>query len=286
MWGGPSQFETYDPKPNAPTRVPRAVPADPHGRPRPGHLRTVPPPGPARRSDLAGPLAPPRDVVAQRRLDRSADRQDARRRPDPTSTAWSDHPDFGMVASRVARAAARRPAAVRRHPDQPFMTRPTYLGVSHQGFATGDPSRRATSREPALGAADGGPTGRSAGAAGQLRPIAASDGHAGAIEGPISSTPRPTQLLTSPAMAQAFDLAREPARLRDRYGRHLWGQKLPAGPAAGGGRRRRHHDRCPGPRSRASAYFSWDDHVNPRPVGPGDRRCVPGRRHGPGAARR
>src|SRR5262249_25900038 len=31
-------------------------------------------------------------------------------------------------------------------------------------------------------------------------------------------------VLTSPAVARAFDLAREPEKLRDRYGRHLWGQ--------------------------------------------------------------
>ena len=32
------------------------------------------------------------------------------------------------------------------------------------------------------------------------------------------------QTLTSPAMGRAFDLGREDPRLRDRYGRHLWGQ--------------------------------------------------------------
>src|SRR5262249_12013067 len=31
-------------------------------------------------------------------------------------------------------------------------------------------------------------------------------------------------VLTSPAVARAFDLGRESPKLRDRYGRHLWGQ--------------------------------------------------------------
>src|SRR5439155_16305378 len=31
-------------------------------------------------------------------------------------------------------------------------------------------------------------------------------------------------LVTSPGVRQAFDLAREPAKVRDRYGRHTWGQ--------------------------------------------------------------
>src|SRR5262249_39520645 len=61
-------------------------------------------------------------------------------RPDPTSTALSDHPDFGMVTSRVRGV---RPDGMPRYvgiPRQPFMTRPTYLGVAHSAFATGDPS--------------------------------------------------------------------------------------------------------------------------------------------------
>src|SRR4030095_1230530 len=32
-------------------------------------------------------------------------------------------------------------------------------------------------------------------------------------------------LLTSPAARDAFDLSREPEALRDRYGRHQWGQQ-------------------------------------------------------------
>ena len=59
---------------------------------------------------------------------------------DPTSTAKSEHPDFGMVASRVR---GLRPDGLPQYvgiPEQPFMTRPTYLGLSHQGFAAGDPS--------------------------------------------------------------------------------------------------------------------------------------------------
>ena len=53
--------------------------------------------------------------------------------PDPTSTALSEHPDFGMVASRVR---GLRPDGLPRYvgiPRQPFMTRPTYLGVAPLG---------------------------------------------------------------------------------------------------------------------------------------------------------
>src|SRR5262249_2085041 len=46
--------------------------------------------------------------------------------------------------------------------------------------------------------------------------------------GPVESMPplyqRAFNMLTSPASKQAFDLSREPDRVRDRYGRHLQGQ--------------------------------------------------------------
>ena len=92
-------------------------------------------------------------------------------RPDPTSTALSEHPDFGMVASRVRGV---RPDGMPRYvgiPRQPFMTRPTYLGVAHSAFATGDPSAP-DFRPPALtlvGGVDGRRLERPAGPAGAVR---------------------------------------------------------------------------------------------------------------------
>ena len=69
-------------------------------------------------------------------------------------------------------------------------------------------------------------------------------------------------MLTSPRVAAAFDLSREDPRLRDRYGRHLWGQscllarRLAEAGVVG------HHHRRPGPRRSRERYFSWDDHIN------------------------
>src|SRR5262245_1995771 len=60
---------------------------------------------------------------------------------DPTSTATSEHPDFGMIASRVR---GPHPDALPQYVAAPYpfsMTRPVYLGSAHQAFATGDPSR-------------------------------------------------------------------------------------------------------------------------------------------------
>ncbi|MFN9977011.1 MAG: DUF1501 domain-containing protein, partial [Phycisphaerae bacterium] len=47
-------------------------------------------------------------------------------RPDPTSTARSEHPDFGMVASRLRGA---HPSGMPQYigiPTKPFMTQPNY----------------------------------------------------------------------------------------------------------------------------------------------------------------
>src|SRR5437764_9110216 len=59
-----------------------------------------------------------------------------------------------MVASRVRGV---RPDGMPRYvgiPRQPFMTRPTYLGVAHSAFPTGDPSAPAY-RPPTLALAGG-----------------------------------------------------------------------------------------------------------------------------------
>src|SRR5262249_47475228 len=62
---------------------------------------------------------------------------------DPTSTAKSEHPDFGMITSRLR---GMRPDGLPQYvgiPNQPFMVRPMYLGQNHQAFAAGDPSAAA-----------------------------------------------------------------------------------------------------------------------------------------------
>ncbi len=139
MWGGPSQLETYDMKPNAP-------------------------------SEYRGPLRPIRTNVTgieiceymplQARLPTSfrsfvpciigwmpittaVSRCSPRKTPvvpDPTSVARSTHPDFGMIASYCR--GTRRDGLPQYVGAQraPFMINPTYLGVSHKAYETGDPS--------------------------------------------------------------------------------------------------------------------------------------------------
>src|SRR4029077_19898586 len=70
-------------------------------------------------------------------------------------------------------------------------------------------------------------------------------------------------LLSSPRVAQAFDVGREPAALRDRYGRTLWGQScLLARRLAEAGVGLVTID-AQAPKAGLKRYFSWDDHVIP-----------------------
>ncbi|MCO6454613.1 MAG: DUF1501 domain-containing protein [Pirellulaceae bacterium] len=49
--------------------------------------------------------------------------------------------------------------------------------------------------------------------------------HSGLMDGVDQFHQRAISLLTSPRAREAFDLSREPDALRDRYGRHAWGQR-------------------------------------------------------------
>src|SRR5207244_490896 len=139
MWGGPSQFETFDPKPDAP--------AEYRGPFRP--IRTTVPgmdvcelfprlAGQARRLALVRSL---HHTMASHN-DGSIEVLTGKTPTvaDPTSTAKSEHPDFGMIASRLR---GLRPDGLPQYvgiPQQPFMVRPMYLGLNHQAFAAGDAS--------------------------------------------------------------------------------------------------------------------------------------------------
>jgi hypothetical protein len=145
--------------------------------------------------------------------------------PDPSSTARSEHPDFGMIVSKLR---GPQPAALPQYVSVPspfHMTRPTYLGSAYQPFATGDVSAPGYT-PPQLSL-----RGISAQALDdrrrllqQLDRIRREGERTDSTDAMNSFHQQAFQVLTSPAVAQAFDLGRECPKLRDRYGRHLWGQ--------------------------------------------------------------
>lgn len=145
--------------------------------------------------------------------------------PDPTSTARSEHPDFGMIASRLR---GPHPEALPNYVGIPsgfFFTRPTYLGSAYAPFATGDVSFPGYT-PPQLTL-----RGMSAQRLDDRRRLVsdferlrgAVDAR-GALDGMDPFRAQAYQVLTSSAVARAFDLSLENPALRDRYGRHLWGQ--------------------------------------------------------------
>jgi uncharacterized protein (DUF1501 family) len=261
MWGGPSQFETYDPKPDAPSEI--RGPFRPIATSVPGlDLCELFP----LQAKLADKIALVRSLhhTMSAHNDGSIEVLTGKTPtvPDPTSTSLSEHPDFGMVASR---ARGMRRDGIPTYvgiPKQPFMTRPAYLGVSHSAFSVGDPS--VPNYRPQALTLEGGLDGRRLEDRRGL--IAQFDGlrrglAAGTAEGVGPFREAAFQMLTNPAVASAFDLSREDPRLRDRYGRHLWGQScLLARRLAEAGSSVITIDALAPTLS--DRYFSWDDHIN------------------------
>lgn len=145
---------------------------------------------------------------------------------DPTSQSKSEHPDIGSIASRVRGPGTPPIPPYVAIPQAPYMTRPTYLGRQHEAFVVGDPSTK-----------DYGPARLSLATGSVLqrlenrrRLLAQVDRFrrewdpSGRLDATDSYRDLAFDLLTGPEVAAAFDLAKEPEKLRDRYGRHLWGQ--------------------------------------------------------------
>ena len=139
MWGGPSQLETFDPKPQAPSDYRGPFQAIPTKVPGIQICELFP-----QLADRMDKLA----IVRSLHHEMSSHNDGSielltGKTPlvaDPTSTARSDHPDLGMILSRLR---GGRPDGMPQYigiPTQPFMTQPSYLGLSHKAFVTGDPS--------------------------------------------------------------------------------------------------------------------------------------------------
>jgi hypothetical protein len=263
MWGGPSQLETYDLKPEAPAeyRGPfRPIPTDVPGM----EICELFP----LQARLGSKLALVRSLhhTMSAHNDGSIELLTGKTptRPDPTSTAFSEHPDFGMVASRVRGPSSDGLPQYIGIPRQPFMTRPTYLGAAHSALGTGDPSAPGF-RPPALqlvGGVDGRRLDDRRGLLAQFDGVRRGlDTRNRELGDPFREAA--LRMLTSPQIASAFDLSREDPRLRDRYGRHLWGQScLLARRLAEASAAVITIDALAPTLS--DRYFSWDDHINPQ----------------------
>jgi hypothetical protein len=265
MWGGPSHLETYDLKPDAPSEY--------RGPFRP--IRTTVPgldvcelfplqAQRARRLSLVRSLHHTMSAHNDGSIEVLTGKTPVV--PDPSSTALSQHPDFGMIASRMRGGTHQLPQYVG-VPSTPFMTRPNYLGLGHKGFAAGDPST-AGYAPPNLGLVAGISGGRFRDRRtllGQFDALRRDVDWNERVQGTDEVRGRALELLTTPQVAAAFDLAKEGPRLRDHYGRHPWGQScLLARRLAEAGVAVIMVDAST-PQPGNPLYFSWDDHANAQP---------------------
>jgi uncharacterized protein (DUF1501 family) len=266
MWGGPSHLETYDLKPDAPTEY--------RGPFRP--IRTTVPgldvcelfPLQARLGERLALVRSLHHTMSSHN-DGSIEMLTGKTpaKADPTSTAFSEHPDFGMVAGKVRGA---RPDGLPPYvgiPTTPFMTRPAYLGLGCKGFHAGNPA--SPSYAPPGLALAGGVTADVFADRRQLLAdldrVRRDIDRQGMIDGADRIQAAALHMLTNPQTARAFDVAKESPRLRDRYGRHLWGQScLLARRLAEAGAAVVTIDAL-APEQGKPVYFSWDDHASAQP---------------------
>lgn len=263
MWGGPSQLETYDMKPNAPSEY--RGPFDPISTTVAGmHMVEHFP----RQAKIADKLSVIRSLhhTMSAHNDGSIEVLTGKTpsKPDPTSTARSEHPDFGMVAARLRGPRADGlPQYIAVH-RAPFMISPAYLGLGYKALETGDPSQKDFSPRN-LKLATGVDEQRLDDRKTLLRQvdrIRRGLDLAGSMDGVDQFRRGAFDLLASSRVAQAFDLSREDDQLRERYGRHRWGTNcLLARRLAEAGAAVVNVD-ATAP-SDKSEYFSWDDHAGP-----------------------
>jgi hypothetical protein len=233
MWGGPSQLDTWDPKPEAPDGV--------RGEFRPIATRV---PG-VRISEHFPRLARLADQYA---IIRSLTHDDpahlssvhyvltGRHAPKVKSDAEPpsrrDSPAVGAALARLRPAAPALPPFVTMpwivsHPAAPGGKAPGqnagWLGAAYDPFIVAADPAAPDFKVPELKR----PADMSAARLEARRALLAGlDAQTTIGDGEPESLRRALDLLTSDAAQLAFDLSREPAALRDRYGRHVHGQCL------------------------------------------------------------
>jgi uncharacterized protein (DUF1501 family) len=227
--GGQSHLDTYDPKPDAPAEY--RGPFRPIQTRTPGLRLTELLPRHARIADRFTVL---RSMAHTGGGHPAGSLQLLSGDPDPQDKLQPAYPDLMSVAHRLRHDPRRAlPNYVGVNPvvryDNFTIAGPAYLGEAFGPFAVvGDPSAP-NFRVPNVGLADAGERDRFAGRArlhGSLSNLQRDLDRTGSREGMGTFQGQALNLLTSPAAARAFDLDLEPSKVRDRYGRHAWGQQL------------------------------------------------------------
>jgi len=153
--------------------------------------------------------------------------------PDRADKPKPVFPDWMSVAHYLRRDATRKiPNYVAVNPvdryDAFTIAGPAYLGPSYEPFkVTGDPSRP-NFEVPNIGLADqqkAQQLSRRINLKSGLDRLQHDVDQSGLMEAVDHFEAQAINLLTSPNAREAFDVAQEPDAIRDRYGRHQWGQQ-------------------------------------------------------------
>ncbi len=259
MWGGPSQLETYDMKPESPREYRGPL------RPMQTNVSGI---RICEYMPLQAKMADKFSIIRSLHHTMSAHNDGSIEMltgktpavPDPLSQARSKHPDFGMIASCVRGPRADGMPQYVGAQRAPFMTSPVYLGASHRAYETGDPSRRgfAPRNLTLVTGVDNRRLHDRRDLLSQFDRFRSGLDRDGVDLDEFSATA--FRMLTDSKVAEAFDLSREDEKVRDRYGRHRWGQScLLARRLAERGTAVINID-ATAPNN-TTKHFSWDDHA-------------------------
>src|ERR1019366_3870390 len=227
--GGASHLETFDPKPDAPSdyRGPYGTLETRTPGLRVGELL----PRHARISDRFTIL---RSMAHTGGGHPAGSLQLLSGDPDAQDKLRPHYPDFMSVAHRL-RSGPRRvlPNYVGVNPivryDSFTIAGPGYLGEPYAPVAVTGDQNSPTFRVPNIGLADRSQQDRLTERLGLHRSfdtLRRDLDRSGAVDAMDSFQAQALNLLTSSRAAEAFDLNRESPQVRDRYGRHAWGQQL------------------------------------------------------------
>lgn len=212
LWGGPSHIDTYDMKPDAPAEYRgefRPIKTNVPGFDICEHLPL--------QARIADKLALVRNLRFNPNFHDPVELFSGYRKP--TEAGAAARPDFGSVVSKLAAGAGSHelPAyvALDKTAGYEFRNGPAYLGLAHKAFVPGAkleslalprsvPLERLHDRRVLLRGFD------------QMRREL--DAGQGLIDGMDTFTARALEMVTSPRTREAFDVSREPERLRDAYG--------------------------------------------------------------------
>lgn len=212
LWGGPSHIDTYDMKPDAPVEYRGEFKPIKTNVPGFDICELLP-----LQAQIADKLALVRNLKFNPNFHDPVELFSGFRKPKEAGSAA--RPDFGSVVSKLRSGSGPRHfppyIALDKTAGYEFRNGPAYLGLAHKAFVPGAkmeslalprtvPLERLHDRQVLLRSFD------------QMRRDI--DASQGILDGMDAFTTQALDMITSPRTREAFDVSREPEKLRDRYG--------------------------------------------------------------------